>query len=100
MKEKIKKTFLAGRKKKRRNSNFSATKNISLIHYSPILTINVSQKERIKILKQKKVWPSLAFSCLRRNELQENKKVPRLFSENHFADTRLVDAVKNQWPVL
>jgi hypothetical protein len=29
-------------------------KNYALVHNSPILTINVSQKERIKILKQKK----------------------------------------------
>jgi len=29
-------------------------KNIIVLHNSPFLTINVSQKERIKILKQKK----------------------------------------------
>ncbi len=36
-------------------------KNLFFVHNSPNLTINVSQKERIKILKQKKVcpWPEV-----------------------------------------
>ncbi len=54
MKEKIIKTFLSGRKKKRRRSQrIIFKKNFVFVHNSPILTINVSQKERIKILKQK-----------------------------------------------
>jgi hypothetical protein len=32
--------------------------NLVLMHYTPDLTLNVSQKERIKILKQKKCYYS------------------------------------------